>query len=108
MKYLLIIYTDPTHETTPEEMAAYYGYSAKFGDKVLGGEGLEMPDTATTVRVQNGQTLTTDGPYIETKEVLGGYYLVEAADLDEAIEMAAAIPGAAYGAVEVRPVMQYD
>ncbi len=74
---------------------------------VLGGHRLQGPETATTVRVQGGDTLTTDGPFAETKEVIGGYYLLEAADLDAAIEFAARIPAARMGgAIEVRPVVE--
>jgi hypothetical protein len=71
---------------------------------MLAGEALEPTSTATTVRVVEGRTLTTDGPFAETKEALGGFYLVEAADLDEAIRFAAMIPGARRGAIEIRPV----
>jgi hypothetical protein len=73
-----------------------------------GGEALEPVQTATTVRVREGRTLTTDGPFAETKEELGGFYLLECNDLDEAIEWAAKIPGAQTGSVEVRPVMNYE
>ena len=74
---------------------------------MLGGEALDSVATATTVRVVDGQTITTDGPFAETKETLGGFYLVEAADLDEAIAYAAMIPGARHGCIEVRPVWDY-
>ncbi|MFL5677960.1 MAG: YciI family protein, partial [Chloroflexota bacterium] len=73
-----------------------------------GGEALDSVATATTVRVVDGRTITTDGPFAETKETLGGFYLVEAADLDEAIAYAAMIPGARNGCIEVRPVWDYD
>jgi len=72
-----------------------------------GGEALAPTATATTVRVRDGRTISTDGPFAETKEVLGGFYLVEAADLDEAIGYAAMIPGAKHGSVEVRPVWDF-
>jgi hypothetical protein len=72
-----------------------------------GGEALAPTATATTVRVRDGKTISTDGPFAETKEVLGGFYLVEAADLDEAIGYAAMIPGAKYGSIEVRPVWDF-
>ncbi len=72
------------------------------------GEALHPSTTATTVRVRDGQTVATDGPFAETKEVLGGFYLVEAADLDEAIAYAAMIPGAVHGSVEVRPVFDFS
>ena len=74
---------------------------------MLGGEALDSIATATTVRVVDGKTITTDGPFAETKETLGGFYLVEAADLDEAISFAAMIPGARHGCIEVRPVWDY-
>jgi hypothetical protein len=69
------------------------------------GDALQPSSTATTVRVREGRTLSTDGPFAETKEQLGGYYLVEAKDLDEAIKLAARVPGAQFGSIEVRPVM---
>ena len=72
----------------------------------LGGNPLEPVGTATTVRVRNGKSETIDGPFAETREVLGGYYLLDCKDLDEAIEFAAKIPTAAFGSVEVRPVME--
>ena len=74
----------------------------------MAGEALDSIATATTVRVVDGKTITTDGPFAETKETLGGFYLVEAADLDEAIAYAAMIPGAAHGCIEVRPVWDYN
>jgi hypothetical protein len=74
---------------------------------MLGGEALDSTATATTVRVVDGKTITTDGPFAETKETLGGFYLVDAADLDEAIAYAAMIPGAKRGCIEVRPVWDY-
>jgi len=73
-----------------------------------GGDGLQPTTTATTVRVRDGKMLTTDGPFAETREQLGGYYLVEAKDLDTALGLAARIPGAKTGSIEVRPVMIYD
>ena len=74
----------------------------------LAGEGLQPVSTATTVRVPNGERIVTDGPFAETKETLGGFYLLECKDLDEAIDWAAKIPGAKNGCVEIRPVIQYD
>jgi hypothetical protein len=75
---------------------------------VTSGEGLGQPETATTVRVVDGRTVTTDGPFADTKEALGGYFLYEADDLDAAIELAARVPATQYGgAVEVRPIVQY-
>ena len=73
-----------------------------------GGDALQGVETATTVRVRDGTTETTDGPFAETKETLGGFYILDCKDLDEAIEYAAKIPGAKYGSIEVRPVMVFD
>jgi hypothetical protein len=116
MKYLLTIYTDESRfaTMTPEEstaqMQAYgaFGQEAQEAGVLLGGEGLQPTATATTVRVRDGETLLTDGPFAEAREQLGGYYLLDCADLDEANRWAAKIPGAAGGAVEVRPVMDYE
>ena len=89
-------------------MAAYNAFTEHIRSKnaYLGGEALEPTATATTVRVRDGKTLTTDGPFAETKEALGVYYLVEAKDLDEAIDFAARIPGAQLGSIEVRPIWE--
>ena len=110
MRYLLLIYgAEQTEQPSPEAQAAVmqaydvFTRNVKERGAYLGGEALEPTPTATTVRVHDGQTLTTDGPFAETKEALGGYYLLEAKDLDEAIEYAARIPGAAFGSIEVRP-----
>jgi hypothetical protein len=86
--------------------ADYQAINATAG--VTPGFGLDVPETATTVRVQNGKTLTTDGPFVEIKEAIGGYLLFDADDLDAAIELAARIPAARLGgAVEVRPIMEW-
>jgi hypothetical protein len=116
MKYLLNIYIDEsssarmTPEQSAQQMADYgaFGQAAEAAGVLLGGEGLQPTSTATTVRVRDGETLFTDGPFAETREQLGGYYLLECADLDEATRWAARIPGARTGAVEVRPVMDYE
>jgi hypothetical protein len=116
MRYLLTIYGDESgwNDVTPEEasqiMAAYgaFGQAAQEAGVLLGGEGLQPTSTATTVRVRNEETLTTDGPFAETREQLGGYYLLDCKDLDEAIGWAARIPGAQSGSVEVRPIMDYE
>ena len=115
MRYLLLIYgPEPTEDPSPEEsaavMAAYNAFTEhiRSKDAYLGGEALEPTATATTVRVRDGQTLTTDGPFAETKEALGGYYLVEAKDLNEAIQVAAKIPAARTGSIEVRPVVDFS
>ncbi len=114
MQYALLIYTpEPDGEQTPEAIAAEMAEYDAFTDHVRargamkGGEALDSTATATTVRVVDGRTITTDGPFAETKETLGGFYLVEAADLDEAIAYAAMIPGARKGCIEVRPVWDY-
>jgi hypothetical protein len=116
MKYLLAIYGNENRfgGLSPEEAKqALDAYSA-FGREVeeagafLSGEGLQPTATATTVEVRDGERIVSDGPFAETKEQLGGYYLLECKDLDEAIEWAAKIPGAQHGKVEVRPVMDYE
>ncbi len=91
-------------------MEAYFAFSreAREADVMLGGEALQPTTTATTVRVREGKTLTADGPFAETREQLGGYYMLECPDLDEAIEWAAKIPGASHGSVEIRPLVEFD
>ncbi|HET9981183.1 MAG TPA: YciI family protein [Ktedonobacterales bacterium] len=114
MQYALLIYGDEeadANATQQEQEAVYAAYNAfgkEFEAKIAGGEALLATNTATTVRVRDGKTLTTDGPFAETKEQLGGFYLVNASDLDEAIQIAARIPGAASGSIEVRPVMVFE
>ena len=111
MTYLLQIYSSTAmseFDTLPEaEKNAIYGEYMAISQTpgVTGGHQLQPPETATTVRVQDGRTLTTDGPFAETKEVLGGYYLIDVDTLDEALEWGAKIPGAAYGTIEVRPLV---
>jgi hypothetical protein len=114
MRYALLIYGDEAsrHGATPaEQEAVHQEYMeldrsiASAGQK-LGGEALQPTATATTVQVRDGRTLTTDGPFAETREQLGGFYLIEAADLDEAIAVAARIPTARVGSIEVRPVWE--
>ena len=111
MKYALLIYSNDTEweNLSEDEQKAIYGeyFAISESAGVVGGQELQSADTATTVRVNNGSTLTTDGPFAETKEALGGFYLFEAADIDAAIELAARIPAARRGgAVEVRPVVE--
>ena len=116
MKYLLTIYTDESGfaDVTPQDvqqmMAAYeaFGREVTAAGAMLGGEGLQPSATATTVQVRDGETITSDGPFADTREQLGGYYLLDCRDLDEAIGWAAKIPGARGGTVEVRPVMDYE
>jgi hypothetical protein len=113
MQYLLLIHDDEAHwgDLPEDERNAVYAEYTKFTEDVqnagvlLGANQLQPSGTATVVRVEDGKTLTTDGPFAETKEVLGGYYLVDVDTIDEALEWAAKIPGAQYGTIEVRPVV---
>src|SRR5215470_15567989 len=89
------------------EMDEYVAFGKKHETSIQGGNALQPTSTAATVRVRDGKMLTTDGPFAETKEQLGGYYLIEAKDLDAAIGIAARIPGARFGSIEVRPIMIY-
>jgi hypothetical protein len=114
MQYALLIYTaESTEEVSPdvwaETMAEYNAFTAHVRDAgvMRAGEALHPSATATTVRIRDGQTVTTDGPFAETKEVLGGFYIVDAADLDDAIRYAAMIPGARWGSIEVRPIIEF-
>ena len=111
MKYALLIYSNDTEwdSLSEDEQKAIYGeyFAISESAGVVGGQELQSAETATTVRVRNGSTLTTDGPFAETKEALGGFYLFEAGDLDAAIDIASRIPAARRGgAVEVRPVVE--
>jgi hypothetical protein len=110
MKYMALIYGneeawDALSEEEQQRVTERYMALARE-PVTVGGDELEDPDTATTIRVRDGETLTTDGPFAETKEQLGGYYLIDCASLDEALEFAARIPAAERGAVEVRPVVE--
>jgi hypothetical protein len=114
MQYMLLIYHNEELKLSPAEqgqlMQEYMTFTQDIvkSGKFKAGDPLEPTSTATTVRVRNNKTLTTDGPFAETKEQLGGYYLVEAKDLDEAVAIAARIPGARLGSIEVRPVRKID
>jgi hypothetical protein len=116
MQYLCLIYEDEkTWQTMPPAEAEkilgeYHAYTEAIGNSghLVGGNALQPTHTATTVRVRQGKVGTTDGPFAETKEQLGGYYLLKARDLNEAIQLAARIPGARFGSIEVRPVMEFD
>jgi hypothetical protein len=113
MQYILLIYGDESNmknatQADRNAMMAEYGEFTQAiikSGNMKAGDALQPSATATTVRVRDGKTLRTDGPFVESKEQLGGYYLVEAKDLDEATKLAARIPGARSGAIEVRPVM---
>lgn len=113
MQYLALIYNAESDQAsmTPAEQQQLLADYGTFTDAIkkagvhVGGEALQPIDTATTIRVRDGKTLTTDGPFAETKEQLGGYYLLDCKDLDEALKWAAQIPTAKQGSVEVRPLM---
>ena len=115
MQYMLLIHWDQSGDAdlSPVELEAQYDayrtYTKQVRDRnlMLSGQALQPPEVTTTVRVKNGKVLITDGPFVETKEQLGGYYLLDCKDLDEAIEMAAKIPHAQKGTIEIRPVMHY-
>ena len=107
MKYLCLIYQDEKQDVSSAGVYADYQAFAqdiKRTGNYVGSHGLQRTDTATTVRVRNGKVSTTDGPFAETKEQLGGYFLIDAKDLNEAISIASRIPSAKWGSVEVRPV----
>ncbi len=114
MRYLLMICTDESADgaSSPEEQAATFAEYGVFMEEMgargvlQGGERLRPTTDATTVRVRDGETVTSDGPFAETKEQVGGYYMVDCKDLDEAIEVAAKIPGAKFGSIEVRPIWE--
>lgn len=116
MKYMLMLYADPANEPMPgtPEFDAYLAEFLAVGEKmrgraeILAGEGLCGVETATTLRERGGKVETTDGPFAETREHLGGFYLIEAATLDDALAFAAAIPVARLGCIELRPVMDYS
>jgi hypothetical protein len=115
MRYLLLIYSEESIEAnmSKEEQGAYLdAYNAftkatRDRNAFQSGEALQSTATATTVRVRNNKTVTTAGPFAETKEQLGGYYLLNCKNLDEAIELAVMIPGAKHGSIEVRPILEF-
>ncbi len=114
MKYMLLIFSDPAAYDDPAEVQKIIGEYMAFTNSIaesgelVNGEPLQGPDTATAVRVRGGAVSTTDGPFVETKEYLGGYYVVDVKDLDRAIEIASQIPDARTCAIEVRPVMDFS
>jgi hypothetical protein len=114
MRYLFLLYSDPQNGPAPgspeeaAEMPAWFDYTQKLADAgvLLGGEALHPVESATTVRVRDDKALHTDGPFAETKETLGGFYMIDVETLDEALDWAAKIPNVGYGSVEVRPIME--
>ncbi|HEY2064773.1 MAG TPA: YciI family protein [Gemmatimonadaceae bacterium] len=116
MKYLCLIYGDETRwpKMSPEESGKWLGeyndytHDIQSSGHYVAGEALTPTTTATTIRVRNGKRVTTDGPFAETKEQLGGFYLIDAKDLNDAIEVASRIPGAKLGSIEVRPIMTFN
>ena len=111
MKYLLLIYEDERRFAKgfdESEFAEYGAFGKKNAAAIQTGNALQPTGSAKTVRVRDSKTLTTDGPFAETKEQLGGFYLIEAKDIDEAASMASAIPAARYGCIEVRPIMVFS
>jgi hypothetical protein len=111
MKYLLLIYDNEKRWSQgydKAELEQYRTFGTEFAEAIKGGNALQPTGTAVTVRLRNGKPLTTDGPFAETKEQLAGFYLVEAQDRDEAAKIAAKIPGAKFGSIEVRPVMVFS
>ena len=111
MQYLLLIYEDEKRFANgfPEAESAEYGaFGQNHAGAIKGGNALQPTGSAKTVRVRNGETVVTDGPFAETKEQLGGYYLIEADTPEEAASIAAAIPAARFGSVEVRPILVFS
>jgi hypothetical protein len=113
-QYMILIYTPVEGGPSPEELEAEFpkwmAYSQALQDAgvMVDGNPLQGSDTATTVRIRDGETIVTDGPFAETKEGLGGYYIIDVPNLDVALEWAAKIPSTPYGSTEVRPVMVFD
>jgi len=116
MQYLLLIYQNEAQAgaASPAQMAAMHQEYGSFTQSIVksgnfkAGDALQATSTATTVRVRDGKTMTTDGPFAETREQLAGYYLVEAKNLDEATSLASRIPSAKFGSIEVRPIRKFE
>jgi hypothetical protein len=115
MKYMLILASNPADEPTPDSaefgssMQEWFAYSTALNEAgaMVTGEALQGTETATTVQMRNGERIVADGPFIESKEVIGGFYVIDVANLDEALGWAARVPNATFGTVEVRPVMEF-
>jgi hypothetical protein len=109
MQYMLLIYTPVDASPEQAETAAWMSYSQQLQESgaMVAGDGLQGLETATTVRVRDGETLISDGPFAETKEMLGGYYLLDLPSQEAAIEWAQRVPNAAYASVEIRPIMEF-
>jgi hypothetical protein len=111
MEYLLLIYENQQRYAQgfdPAELKEYGAFGQQHASSIKGGHALQPTTTGATVRVRNGKALVTDGPFAETKEQLGGFYLVEAPDREAALAIAAKIPGARFGSVEVRPIQKFS
>ena len=111
MQYLLLIYDNEKRFSKgydPAEIGEYQAFGKEFSAAIKGGNALQPTSTARTVRVRNGKQAITDGPFAETKEQLGGFYLIETSTLDEATAIAAKIPGARFGSIEVRPIQKFS
>ena len=115
MRYMLLIYGEestaaPDPAETERVMNEYWAYESAVAEAGVkqASDALQPSSTATTVRVKDGERVVTDGPFAETREVLGGYYLIDVPDLDAALDWAARCPGAKYGSIEVRPIMEFD
>ena len=109
MKYLCLVYLEESKlDAVPDSECLAFGETLKSGGQRIAAEALQRVHTATTVRVRNGKVSMTDGPFAETKEQLAGFYLIDARDLDEAVQLAAKIPPARVGSIEVRPVRELN
>jgi|SRR5215470_3928034 len=111
MQYLLLIYENEKRFSQgydKSEIKQYQAFRKKFSKNIKGGNALQPTSTAKTVRMRNGKPANTDGPFAETKEQLGGFYLIEAQDMNEAMKVAAKIPAARFGSIEIRPIMTFS